>query len=47
VDVQLAAMGLDAGAERLLVERLEVFGDGAHDACDGRQREAHHWRCLR
>jgi pimeloyl-ACP methyl ester carboxylesterase len=34
VDVQLAAVRLDAGAESLLIERLEVFGDGAHGVCD-------------
>jgi hypothetical protein len=35
VDVQLAPVRLDAGAEGLLVERPEVVGDGAHGVCDG------------
>jgi hypothetical protein len=30
---------LDAGAEGLLVERLEVIGDGVHDVCDGGRPE--------
>jgi hypothetical protein len=39
VDVQLAAVRLDAGAEGLLVERPEVIGDGAHGVCDGGRPE--------
>ena len=39
MDVQLAAVRLDAGAEGLLVERPEVFGDGAHSVCDGGRPE--------
>ena len=40
VDVQLAAVRLDAGAEGLLVERPEVIGDGAHGVCDGGRPES-------
>jgi hypothetical protein len=40
VDVQLAAVRLDAGAEGLLVERPEVVGDGAHGVCDGGRPES-------
>ena len=39
VDVQLAAVRRDARAEGLLVERLEVVGDGAHGVCDGGRPE--------
>jgi hypothetical protein len=37
--VQLAAVRLDAGAESLLVERLEVLGVGAHGVYDGGRPE--------
>jgi hypothetical protein len=40
VDVQLAAVRLDAGAEGPLVERPEVVGDGAHGVCDGGRPES-------
>jgi hypothetical protein len=30
---------LDAGAEGLLVERLEIVSDGAHSVCDGGRPE--------
>src|SRR6185436_16748624 len=51
VDVQLAAVRLDAGAEGLLVERPEVIGDGAHGVCDGGRPESSSkgpavWRAL-
>jgi hypothetical protein len=39
MDVQLAAVRLDARAEGLLVERPEVVGDGAHGVCDGGRSE--------
>src|SRR5436305_10050613 len=39
MDVQLAAVRLDARAEGLLVERPEVVGDGAHGLCDGGRPE--------
>src|SRR4051812_45243399 len=39
MDVQLAAVRLDARAEGLLVERPEVLGDGAHGGCDGGRPE--------
>jgi hypothetical protein len=40
VDVQLAAVRLDAGAEGPLVEQPQVVGDGAHSACDGGRPES-------
>ena len=35
VDMQLAAVRLDAGAKGLLVEWPEFVGDGVHSVCDG------------
>src|SRR6185436_3127447 len=40
VDVQLAAMRLDAGGEGVLVERPEVIGHGAHGVYDGGRPES-------
>ena len=39
VDMQLAAVRLDAGAEGLLVEWPEFVGDGVHGVCDGGRTE--------
>jgi hypothetical protein len=39
VNVQLATVRLDAGAERPLVERPKIVGHGAHDVCDGERPE--------
>ena len=39
VDMQLAAVRLDAGAEGLFVERPEVVDNGSHSVCDGGRPE--------